>query len=203
MRIKFISVCKTGGVYDARYVHALHRALMIWGGTDFEFICLTDLEVSIPGKMPLRDNLPGWWSKVEIFRIPGPAIYFDLDTVIVGSLLPFVSEIEKAAQDQFFMLKAFNSFRRYASGIMAWTGDFSFIHSQFKKGLISKYNWDQRYIAHARQPDGFVQDICPGIYSYKHHCTNKLPRDARVVCFHGEPRPHQIDASWMRSTWNA
>lgn len=202
MRIKFISVCKTGGVYDARYVHALYNSLCIWGGTSFEFVCFTDLEESVPGKVTLKDNLPGWWSKIEIFRTPGPAIYFDLDTVLVGSILPFVSEIENAAEDQFFMLRAFNSFRRFASGIMAWNGDFSFIHSQFKKGLISKYNWDQKYIAKARQPDGFVQDLCSGIYSYKHHCREGLPNGARVICFHGEPRPHQVHTPWMRDNWN-
>lgn len=202
MPIKLISVCKTGGVYDARYVRALYNSLCVWAGTNFEFVCLTDLEEDVPGKITLRDNLPGWWSKIEIFKFCGPAIYFDLDTVIVGSLLPFISEIERCPQDQFFMLKAFNSFRRYASGIMAWNGDFSFIHSNFKKGLISKFHWDQKYIANARQPDGFVQELCPGVYSYKHHCKQALPVDARVICFHGEPRPHQVNTKWMRDNWN-
>ena len=39
-----------------------------------------------------------------------------------------------------------------------------------------------------------AQDVFPGIYSYKVDVRDgkSLPDDARIVCFHGRPRPHEV-----------
>jgi hypothetical protein len=41
----------------ARQLSAPHR-----------FICLTDMDIPGVEPRPLRDDLPGWWSKMELFR---------------------------------------------------------------------------------------------------------------------------------------
>ncbi len=44
----------------------------------------------------------------------------------------------------------------------------------------------------------------PGqIVSYKRHVrkTGELPEDARIVSCHGRPRPHQIDAPFIKEHW--
>jgi len=52
------------------------------------------------------------------------------------------------------------------------------------------------------------QDLLPvgQIVSYKNHCRNGLPSNARIVSFHdrgggGKNRPHQVKASWLREHW--
>jgi hypothetical protein len=40
------------------------------------------------------------------------------------------------------------------------------------------------------------QDTEP-VYSYKVHCKGKLPADAKVVCFHGKPRPWTVRDRWI------
>jgi hypothetical protein len=37
------------------------------------------------------------------------------------------------------------------------------------------------------------QDVAGGIYSYKAHCSRGVPADARVICFHGKPRPWDVE----------
>jgi hypothetical protein len=42
------------------------------------------------------------------------------------------------------------------------------------------------------------QDILPGaVVSYKVHSRRGVPPGARVVCFHGKPRPWEISAAWV------
>jgi hypothetical protein len=42
-----------------------------------------------------------------------------------------------------------------------------------------------------------VTPIREGIYSYKYHCRGGLPSDARVVVFHGEPKPAGVREPWF------
>ncbi len=151
-------------------------------------------------------DLPGAWSKLELFRLAGRVIYFDLDTIILDSIDSLVNEIcpyedegqdEELGEGKFYMLKAFKMGEGFASGIMAWTGDWQWLISQFRKIEMDKYGqWEQRYIKEKLwTADVEIQTInnyLPGIYSYRHHCQDKVPNDARVICFHGLPRPHEI-----------
>ena len=34
--------------------------------------------------------------------------------------------------------------------------------------------------------------------SYKYHCGDGLPDDARVVCFHGRPKPADVSDGWVK-----
>ena len=83
---------------------------------------------------------------------------------------------------------------------------YSFVFKQFDPSTIDQYKkGDQEYISNVlaefgETPD-FLQDIVPGIYSYKRNCHHRLPADARVVCFHGNPRPHELDKKWVKRSW--
>ena len=46
-----------------------------------------------------------------------------------------------------------------------------------------------------------VQDQELGVYSYKVHCENGLPKDARVVCFHGKPYIQDVKDEWVKENW--
>jgi len=64
----------------------------------YEFVCLSNIPFKMKGVkvIPLKYNLPGWWSKLELFRndLPigrGRVLYLDLDLVILSSLDPFIN----------------------------------------------------------------------------------------------------------------
>lgn len=66
---------------------------------NYEFFCFVNKLRTQPCgfiQIPLHYNLPGWWSKLEIFRgnIPLPknshCLYLDLDLLITGDLEPLI-----------------------------------------------------------------------------------------------------------------
>lgn len=178
-------VLKSGGPYTPEYVerlkHGVDRNL-----DGHQFVCLSDVDVPCD-RIPLAHDFPGWWSKIELFRLCGPVLYFDLDTVITAD----ISEIA-GYEHRFTMLRDFSK-GCPASGVMAWTGDYSYLLDDFCLSKIHRYpgHGDQGYIGSRLKKIEYFQDLFPGqIVSRKqpeHRNSNE-----RVVCFHGDPRPHVV-----------
>lgn len=194
MTLQVICVLKTGGCYTPSYVRNLQKMVEAHLTIPFRFLCLSD--VSDPNYIPLLNGRNGWWSKVEMFRFSGPTIYLDLDTALFGSLDNLAKKLHTLRKQQtFFMLRAFNRNENWASGVMAWTGDWSQVWRTLTFDDIQRTKWDQRYIRGRVTELGgdiqAIQDILH-VYSYRKQCLNGVPRDADIVCFHGDPRPHEV-----------
>lgn len=94
---------------------------------------------------------------------------------------------------------------------MVWNGDWSAIYDEFQKApaknmIKFKKGGEQAYSSDWLTRNQFdirvIQDVIPGIYSYKYHCRTELPDDARLVMFHGKPRPHEAKANWIKEHWS-
>lgn len=212
-RITIMCVLKSGGDFTVDYVVRLQNMIARNTTVPYKFICLTDMEIpsDICENVKLKHNYNRQWSKIELFRPDiteaGRIIYLGLDIVVTGN----IDNILTATGD-FIALKPWNKRNQKlglcASGLMAFrnNGAFSFIYDQFKTEDIGKYpKGDQEYISGALAANHknpvFWQDIVNGIYSYKRQCRQGIPGNARVVCFHGRPRPHQVDVSWVKENW--
>lgn len=154
--------------------------------------------------IPLEHNWPGWWSKMEMFRIPGPALYFDLDTAIVGDLNE--AALKASYSDKLIVLENFYRPGFIGSGVMGWgpKARVSAIYDEFVKrpSLMTEheYEGDQRVIFDLAKGDVVKwQNILPGQFvSYKadvrraikstERGNGAIPADARVVCLHGKPK---------------
>ncbi len=218
--ITIACVLKSGGDYDWEYVGKIYRGVQRNLSCNFDFIVLTDIPlnqiehdinfVNTVRIIPLKSNLSGYWSKIELFRLKGPVIYFDLDTIILSSIDKLAREVlffGRIKQPMFYMLEAFSS-RKWASGIMAWHGDFRWVYSNFiKEEDYQKEKWEVDYILKELERKLFVdikniQDYIDGrIYSYKHHCKEGIPDDAGIICFHGKPRPREV--GWLEKEYSA
>lgn len=181
-------VLKSGGPYTPEYVDRLKQ------GVDknlsgHEFVCLSDIEVPCK-RIPLVNNYSGWWSKIELLRITGSVLYFDLDTVITGDL----SDIAHYPH-RFTMLKDFSK-DTPASGVMAWNGDFSHVYRDFDPNKVGRYpgHGDQGYIGSRVDGIEYFQDLFPSQIVSRKQPENRND-DERVVCFHGIPRPHEVNWS--------
>jgi len=217
--ITIACVLRSGGDYNGEYVDRLVdgiRAGLV--GIDHRIVCLTDAEdwVSYNAGViyqPLKHKWPGWWSKIEVFGIEPPVLYFDLDTVIVGSIAPLVDWIVNKCQG-LMVLRGFYKNDR-CSGIMGWRDSMGWVvcnflrhcspHAQFFKRPLgfemqvrgNRFRGDQDWLNHLTQAAGtpitYAQDIFNGIYSYKVHvAASGVPEDAKIICFHGKPRPHEV-----------
>lgn len=188
-------VLRSGGPYTAEYVERLAEGVKRHlPGADFW--CLSDVPVACR-RVSLIHRWPGWWSKLELFRpglFTGPTLYLDLDTYVVGDL----TEIA-AYPHRFTMLSDFYKPRFPASGVMAWSGDWSRLYEAFArdpKRHMETYcatgRWgDQGFIAHhlGEDPARF-QTLFPGqVLSRK---VGGDRSDARIICSHGRPRPHEV-----------
>jgi hypothetical protein len=186
-------VLRSGGDYDVDYVEKLRDGVARHLSLAHRFVCLSDVEVPCD-RVPILRSWSGWWSKLELFEwFTGPTLYFDLDTVIVGS----IDDIANYPH-QFSMLSDFGRPSSCASGVMAWCGDFSNIALEFSEERAADYleptRWgDQAWISETvgLEPDR-LQELFPRqIVSRKFGA--RWPGEERVVCFHGVPRPRDVN----------
>jgi len=139
-------------------------------------------------------DLRGWYNKLFLFKpgvLEGPTVFFDLDTVILGPIDDLVD-----VEADLCILRDFYRPREYGSGVMCFRPEaMAGVWEEFvRQGCPIMRRGDQAFI-HAAKPDAeFFQDRHPGqIVSYKLNCVRKgVPDYARVVCFHGLPRPHEV-----------
>lgn len=217
--IQIACVLKSGGDYTIEYVEKFVGMVNRHFEHPYKILCYTDLSYDV-GDLPcdfirLVRDLPGWWSKLEVFRSIGPTIYMDLDTVILDDISHLADIVDVCPEDVLYMLKPFNPNREFASGVMMWNGDWQWVFNQFNRSYMKK-DEDQVYIYQAVQATlceiRQIQTEFSGIYSYKHHCMrerrrgimkeiNSPPEGARIISFHGEPRPHEVKEKWVLKNW--
>lgn len=207
-----IACVKWGTKYAPEYVNHLHDMVRrnLAEGTEGRFVCLTDDATGLSPEIdtiPLPTGLRGWWNKLALFK-PGMfptgsrVVYFDLDTVITGG----VDDIVRYA-GEFCILRDF--YRRgdaLQSSVMAWrAGYFDTIWTRWDgvEAPGGDQDWIERHFADTGFAPDRWQDIQPGAFvSYKaDRCKAMFPKGARVVVFHGEPRPHDVRDGWVPKVW--
>ncbi len=209
-------VCVQSGNYCGRgseYVNTLFDMVgrNLPNGTQARFFCLTDDPKGLDeyiGHLPLPDDLEGWYGKLYLFKrglfTDGlRVVYLDLDTVIVGNCRALVDY-----KGEFATLRDFYQDRLGPAVILWRAGDLSasiwdeWVSQGSPKNELGDLWWinnlDQGRFA--RRIDK-LQDLYPGQFvSYKKDCNPHPPQGARVVCFHGLPRPHEVQG-WVSGVW--
>lgn len=188
--LRIISVLKTGGEYGEHHVINLKSMCDRWL-PKHEFICLTDAPSTRFECRSLKHNLPGWWSKMELFEQfrEGSNLFFDLDTIIRG-----VVSLGCLDRASFLILRDFYRGRTnplaMGSGVMFWRGDFSWIWESFirtgRVGFRGDQDFLERAFSDAGQSASYFQDVTDQICSFK---AGGGRDDAPIVAFHGKPRP--------------
>jgi hypothetical protein len=185
-----LTVLRSGGEYTWQHVARLEKQCRKYA-PDARFHCLHD-DLMLHG-------WPGWFAKIEMFRLRGPMLYMDLDTTIRGDLTPL---LDAATQHDFIALRnPYPTPSQFGSGLMAWRGDMAHIYDRFAadaefhiKRCTTQAVWgDQGFIAEDVRNPVLWQDLFPGeIVSWKAECKQGVPEHARVIYFHGTPRPWAV-----------
>lgn len=147
--------------------------------------------------------LTGWGAKIEWFAPYNahlrPAVVFDLDTFVVGDLNPFLD----LDGSKLWLIRQFMSRTDLGeSGIFVAPDDFALCQKIWERA--NGWDFKRGDGALLREfPHEFIPDVVDGIYSYKAHGLGDKalpPDDARVICFHGKPKPPDT-AGWAYKHW--
>lgn len=165
------------GGYTRAHVERLRGMVARHMVQEHRFVCIND------------SPFPGWWAKVSLFepgRFAGRILYLDLDVTVVGPLDDLAGYPQPFAAMKDPLYKGINS------SVMVWTPstDMDRLYTEFTPDVMKRLPGDQDFIMRARSDIAyFPQDWC---VSYKHQRFIRLktiPRDARVICYHGKPKP--------------
>lgn len=196
--------CVNWGNYcdrGAEYVNALHAQCKVFLKVPHKFVCFTDDDTGLTKGIEvewLPNNLTGWLNKLYLFKRSvfkeGRVMFLDLDTVIVGNIDAIASY-----DGEFATLRDFWRSDGLGPAVMLWRAGFG--SHIWERYCLANYpalaRGDQEWIESVFKKDGYkpdiLQDLHPGRFvSYKDQCQFEVPLEAKVVCFHGNPRPHEV-----------
>jgi hypothetical protein len=211
-----VACVRTGTKYGPEYVWRLQKMVSRHLTEPHQFICFTDDPAALRGiqTIDIGRASPGWFGKMELFahqaKNPLRMLYFDLDTVIAGSLKPlslFDSEFGICGN---FSRAAGNTEWpcRYGSCVMAMAPGFGGHIAEawrLKAGRLmqkaGRYG-DQMVIEWLHPAATTLQDAMPrGFFLGYRDITSERPAGCAVVVFAGNSKPHNCDEQWIKNEW--
>jgi hypothetical protein len=162
--------------YDTNHVERLKSQIKL--AQPYEFVCLDD------------SPFPGWWAKISLFepgRFEGRILYLDLDVTVVDLLDDIADYPASFAAIKDWLRPTINS------SVMAWdAGMMDRIYTNFTPSVMERLAGDQDWITE-QMPDTevFPEEWC---VSYRKHVRmfKVVPPNAKVVVYHGFPKPWEI-----------
>ena len=211
---------KWGIMYPSEYVNKLFKGIQRNTTKEFSFTCFTEISNGIEHPEikvePLPNYTGDWYSKIglynkDLYSKDDQIFYFDLDTVITGSL----DEIFDY-KGNFIILKDPYNNDKYGSGLMSWQPEaVAHMWDNYKVGYKHPRG-DQAWCEEQYPGADLWQDFFPNkIISYKANIRDSArPKrsyqtqdkgnldTASIVYFHGKPRPHEVrNLEWMIKNW--
>ena len=189
--VTILTVLKSGGEYEPKHVVRLANQFREQG---FTITCLSDIDVPVK-RIPLQHNWPGWWSKMEVFRpdITGDIFYIDLDSTVVDDPAELFTVTNPT------MLSGDYEPKKLGSGVMFWPeGSREYVWDEWRRRPDFCRNGDQQFIERTGVRVDRWQKVRPGsLVSYKCGVKPKgmVPANAKIVYFHGKPRPWDADVA--------
>lgn len=203
--------CLQAGNYCGRgveYVNKLFDMVARNYSGAFRFVCLTDNPEGLNPLIEVKElpsDLERWYGKLYFFKkgvFPEGerVVFMDLDTVIVGKLDDLIYDGPFATLTDFYFPD------RVGPAVMMWrVSDTTYrVWDAWVEQGKPRNEMGDLWWLNTLDDGGFavyadrLQKLYPGAFvSYKAHCRSGLPKGARVVCFHGRPRPHEVDDEWV------
>ena len=225
MPVQQIVCMKWGTLYSCDYVNRLYNMVARHVAPPLRFVCLTDDRTGVDPRVeilpcptirapPPYDNY-GWrklnlWAE-RVGDLRGDVLYLDLDIVIVGNLDGFFTY----GSDYVVMRNWTTPQRRIGNtSVYRFTvGAHTYLLDRFlaaPEAMIAKYRNSQTYISSEISRLSFWPD--DWIRSFKEHCIRplplrpfvqpRLPPEAKIIVFTGNPRPHEAAAGrWPAKRW--
>ena len=193
-----------------------------------EFICITDRPMGGVNCWEPVCEYEGWWGKIGLFKpglFNGPVMYLDLDVIITGSIKAMVEHIifnarfgvhrPLYARDDFSysmknprtdlsadMIKTLGGAGCINSSVMLWHGNrCRKIWDEYSPEAAQGLHGDQNWISKVMGLENITLLSERVVKSYKYHWL-RGEGHGDICVFHGEPKPHQVEDSWVADNWH-
>lgn len=176
-------------VYNRSHVERLRSMIGQYLKQPYRFVCVDD------------SPFPGYWAKISLFepgRFEGRVLYLDLDVTVIGSLdnlvgspFPFMicrDWLRTKRPDGTIFQSRFNS------SVMVWdAGVANHVYNEFEYPVMMRLPGDQDFISE-QMPDAetFHADWCVSYKVSRYAKLKTMPKDARIICYHGNPKPWDL-----------
>jgi hypothetical protein len=190
---KSFSLC-----YDESWVEKLYRGFRRNLTVPFEFVLFTDNRLRSFSEPVYQELLsarhPDYGCLIEPFKLEGPLIVCGLDTVILGNIDHFAEYCESSdalalPRDPYKPEQSINPI------VLAPKGH---------RAVYQQWNGENDMAWLRRFPWCPIDGLWPGqVLSLKaHDVRRKGTQSARIVYFHGEPKPPSLmHLDWVREHW--
>lgn len=184
--------------YSELWVEKLYRGFKRNLTVPFEFHLFTDRVRSycepIRQHLFAREGVPDYGHCVEPFKLNRPMIFVGLDTVILGN-------IDKQAQ---WALEHFGELALPKHPYEPWSINGVVLFGGGNPDIYNRWDGENDMDWMRSFPHSRIDDLWPGrVVSFKAHVRKKpFPQDARIVYFHGDPKPNELDNEpWVKLHW--
>lgn len=182
--------------YDDSWADKLYRGFKRNLTLPFRFVVFTDRERKFREsveQMPILRRPIHYGACVEPFALNVPLIFVGLDTIVVGN-------VDKLArwclQNRGKLALPKHPYEPWSiNGVVLWGGGNPAIFGNWAGE--NDMDW-MRSFEHQRIDDLFPRKVV----SYKAHVTRHGLHKARIVYFHGQPKPPELmHLPWVRECW--
>ena len=204
--------------YTTDYVRRLRGMVMRHLPRPHRFVCFTDQPAAVskvPGvhdviNVPTPVDLPGWWSKLELFNkehgLTGDCLYLDLDVLLVRDLTKVVDHSAR-----FALVPPAGTFKgrdgkkvvtRFNSSVMKFRfGDHDYLYDECTRAIKEELWGDQDWIGQ-RNRTGETMPLAwfPRISEVR--VPPKWPEEAKIILCK-KPKNHEAAKkwSWFNEVW--
>lgn len=183
--------------YDESWVEKLYRGFARNLTQPFRFVCFTDrlrtYREPIINAL-LESQTVGYGCCIEPFKLDKPMIFCGLDTIVTGNIDHMADYCLK--RDAIALPRDPYRPERSINGVALVPSGFRFVFDEWRGE--NDMEWLRRF------PVDFIDDVFPNqVRSFKAHGLRKNGLGAaRIVYFHGVPKPHQLgDVPWIAEHW--
>jgi len=176
--------------YDTTWVDKLYRGVLRNYKKDFRFVCLVDKQYQFTERIEQQKLWTTNWPTAcqQLYGVEAERlVLLGLDTIITGSL----TDIFKYRGTLAVPRDPYNP-ESPCNGVVLCPSrpDIAHMPAQSDMRVLDRFDKD------------WLDDLFPGLVkSYKVHVQPEGLGDARIVYFHGEPKPHVLEDTWIRENW--
>lgn len=200
-------------IFTPEWADKLYRGIARNMREPFRFVCLVDQEYEFQepiDAIPFLGNYRNMWCLLEALRPDideNQKLFMGLDTIIRGD----ITHIANYSPD-FAMTRDPYYQKTRCSGVMSFNNKTAgpiweqFVHDSNRDDFKMSGKWvsDMIWLDKNIPECPLIQDIFPDqIQSYKVDIVRdgKSLEDARIVYFHGIPKPHEMSDDWVKEHW--